>query len=84
VQHPSSQSCPARHERHPIFAGHACSARAGLTTLAPAWTALALRYDVPRDITIIAKPCGHRFSGDLTGFGALASKGRCGNGHQPG
>jgi hypothetical protein len=24
-----------------------------------------------------SKPCGHRFSGDLTGFGALASNGRC-------
>jgi hypothetical protein len=28
-------------------------------------------------LTITSKPCGHRFSGDLTGFGALASEGRC-------
>ena len=30
-----------------------------------------------RLLTDTSKPCGHRFSGDLTGFGALASEGRC-------
>jgi hypothetical protein len=30
-----------------------------------------------RLLTRTSEPCGHRFSGDLTGFGALASKGRC-------
>jgi hypothetical protein len=33
--------------------------------------------DVACRFTRISQPCGHRFSGDLTGFGALASKGRC-------
>ena len=30
-----------------------------------------------RLLTDTSEPCGHRFSGDLTGFGALASEGRC-------
>jgi hypothetical protein len=28
-------------------------------------------------MTTTSEPCGHRFSGDLTGFSALASEGRC-------
>ena len=30
-----------------------------------------------RLLTDISEPCGHRLSGDLAGFGALSSEGRC-------
>jgi len=36
-------------------------------------------------LTCIFRPRGRRLSGDLSGLkGALASEGRCDNGHQPG
>jgi len=37
-----------------------------------------------RLLTDTSEPCGHRLSGDEAGFGALASEGRCANGHHSG
>jgi hypothetical protein len=34
-------------------------------------------YPDEKNVCDYPQPCGHRLSGDLSGFGALASKGRC-------
>ncbi len=46
-------------------------------------TARSPRDSASSQLTNISQSCDHRLSGDVAGFAALASEGRCDDGHQP-
>ena len=52
------------------------TAARGLHTMSPS-RCPGMKYPDEKYVYDYPQPCGHRLSGDLSGFGALASEGRC-------